>query len=138
MAGVDPISFLTDEDVPDSVGNVLQKAGHEVWRVRDVLVKGSPDKVVAAAARESDLVLVTHNYRDFRKEARDHLSSTNKKVDKLRRIELLCKQPQARSRLEKLLPYIELALREPRLASDPGVRISITGTNIQIAHFTPA
>jgi hypothetical protein len=97
------------------------------------MLLGSPDKVVAAAARENDHILITHNYRDFRKEVREHLESTNRKVDTLRRIELECNQPLAASRIEQELPIIEIELARPRKVGDPGVRISITNIGIRIA-----
>lgn len=109
------------------------EAGHTVVRVRDVMVMGSPDKVVAAAAREADHVLITHNYRHFRKEVRDHLDSTNKKIDTLRRIELECSQPMASARIKQELPHIEIELSAARNAGAPGVRISITNTGLRIA-----
>lgn len=93
------IRFLTDEDVPDSVGVALTQRGHLVRRVRDEMLTGSPDKVVAAAARENDHVLITHNYRDFRREVRERLASTNAKVDRLCRVELECGQPLAAQRV---------------------------------------
>ena len=71
MAMPNPIPFFTDADVPDSVGDFLIEAGHEVTRLRHVLLNDSPDPVVATACRESGLVLVTHNYRDFRKISAD-------------------------------------------------------------------
>lgn len=132
MAAERPIPFLTDEDVPDSVGAVLLDRGHVVRRVRDEMVTGSADAVVAAAARESGFVLVTHNYKDFRKLARDHLHSTNAKVDSLCRVELECGQPQAAARVRDEIDLIEreFARRDPQAKA--GVRISITRTGFRV------
>jgi len=44
------LKFLTDNCVPDSVGQALQQAGHEVIRLRDILPTNSPDPIVATVA----------------------------------------------------------------------------------------
>ncbi|MGN3974217.1 DUF5615 family PIN-like protein [Tsuneonella sp. SYSU-LHT278] len=132
MAVRPPIPFLTDEDVPDSVGRVLEERGHVVRRVRDEMVTGSADAVVAAAARESGFVLVTHNYRDFRRIAREHLHSTNAKVDRLCRVELECGQPQAASRVRDEIDLIEREFLRRDPESKAGIRISITRTGFRV------
>jgi len=53
------IKFFIDECVPDSVGKFLTASGHEVTYLRDVLPRGSPDPIVAAASEQSGAVLVT-------------------------------------------------------------------------------
>ena len=67
MAARAVIPFFTDNDVPDSVGDVIAAAGHKLTRLRDAMLTDSADPVVAAACREHGQVLVTHNWKDFRK-----------------------------------------------------------------------
>jgi hypothetical protein len=56
--------FLTDHNVPDSVGNVLLDLGHDVVRLRDVMAVDTTDPIVARAAIEDHRVLVSWD-RDF-------------------------------------------------------------------------
>lgn len=128
------IRFLTDEDVPDSVGEALRARGHLVVRVREAeMLMGSPDKIVAAAAREAGHVLVTHNYRDFRKEVREHLKSTNAQVDRLCVVELECGQVGAAERVKEEIDLIEREFSHSRKDQAKGVRISITKQGFRVA-----
>lgn len=124
MARSNPIPFFTDADVPDSVGDFLIEAGHEVTRLRHVLLNDSPDPVVATACRESGLVLVTHNYRDFRKISTD-LQMTRGRFDSLHRIELICSQVIAERRIRQEIGLIESIWQSHPADADFGMRIVI-------------
>lgn len=58
------ITFFTDENVPDSVGRALAARGHSVALLRDHLVHGSPDQVVAKFSELMGAALVSLD-RDF-------------------------------------------------------------------------
>jgi hypothetical protein len=124
MARRGKIPFFTDEDVADSVGDAILAAGHDLVRLRDVMVRGSADPVVATACREGGLVLVTHNYRDFRRISRD-LEVTRGRFDQLHRIELICSQTIAADRFRKELPLIEHEWKSHPVEADFGIRIVI-------------
>lgn len=100
------ISFFTDNDVADSVGVALMKGGHVVTRLRDAMLTDSPDPIVATACREGGMVLVTHNYRDFRRIS-SQLQVTSGRFDLLDRIELGCSQVIAARRVAEELILIE-------------------------------
>lgn len=124
------IPFFTDNDVADSVGDFLTASGHTVIRLRDVMVNNSADPVVAAVCREQGLVLVTHNIRDFRSIVKDH-KVTKREVDSLCRVELACRQIQARSRIEQALTLIEFEWG--RLSErKSGLRIYVGDTVIRL------
>jgi len=57
-----PLSFLIDEDIDHSVGNLLA-ATHSVSHVDTVLVTGAKDPVVEQYARSRGLILVTGDRR---------------------------------------------------------------------------
>lgn len=57
--------FLLDQDVPDPIARVLQQAGHEVLRLRELLPIDSPDAAVLAFAHSRSALLVTCNRDDF-------------------------------------------------------------------------
>jgi len=56
---------LIDENVPTSVSEFFLDRGHEVLLVRDVLLPGTPDAVIAAVGDQMEAIVVTWNYRDF-------------------------------------------------------------------------
>jgi len=105
-----PIPFFTDNDIPDSVGEFLKDSGHDLTRLRDVMLTTSADPIVATACRESQLVLVTHNIKDFRKIAKDY-EITKKEADGLCRVEMGCDQVRARERIEEALDVVEAEWR---------------------------
>lgn len=58
------LSLFSDHNVPDSVGNWLQRRGHSVFRLRKHMPDNSPDPVVAAAALDAGRILLTQD-KDF-------------------------------------------------------------------------
>ena len=58
------LSIFSDNNIPDSIGNWLQRRGHSVFRLRKHMPDDSPDPVVAAAALEADRILLTQD-KDF-------------------------------------------------------------------------
>lgn len=70
------------------------------------MLEDSKDPVVAAACRNHGLVLVTHNYKDFRRIVRE-FEATNKHIDTLCRIELGCGQVHAAARVKDAIGLIE-------------------------------
>lgn len=57
--------FFLDNDVPDRVAGVLDVAGHDVVRLREVLPPDSEDPEVLDRATAQGYVLVTCNRGDF-------------------------------------------------------------------------
>jgi hypothetical protein len=122
------IPFFTDEDVEDAVGDFLMDSGHTVQRLRNVMLRGSPDPVVDANCRENGLVLITHNWKHFRRVAHD-LRQQGVPLKPLSRIDMECHQSEAVARLTDLLPIIET---EWKRKSGVGVRISICKATVRI------
>jgi Domain of unknown function (DUF5615) len=104
------IPFFTDNDVEDEVGNVLTRAGHSVIRLRDVMLGNSPDPVVDANCRNFSLVLITHNYKDFRAIAKK-LESAGEGIKRLSRIDLKMHQSLGPRRILEALHLIEAEWR---------------------------
>jgi predicted nuclease of predicted toxin-antitoxin system len=100
------IPFFTDNDVPDAVGDLLRDSGHQVHRLREVMLTDSADPVVAATCREFGLVLITHNIKHFAAIVKQHQVSRGE-MDRLCRIELGCVQPIAVERVAAALSVIE-------------------------------
>ncbi|HRW60320.1 MAG TPA: DUF5615 family PIN-like protein [Defluviicoccus sp.] len=107
MTGGRPaIPFFTDNDVDDKVGDFLRDSGHQVVRLREIMLDDSPDPVVAAACREQGLVLITHNIKHFRAIVKDY-EVTKRETDRLNRIELACQQFRAVERIKASLSIVE-------------------------------
>lgn len=53
------MSFLTDENIPRNVIDMLRDMGHEMLDVREQRMDGAPDSEVAGLARDERRVLVT-------------------------------------------------------------------------------
>lgn len=123
-----PIPFFTDNDVEDAVGDFLRDSGHKVTRLREVMLRNSPDPVVDANCRENGLLLITHNYKHFRKIAHD-LRRSGLPLKPLSRIDMECHQMEALDRLRGLLPHIEV---EWRRKGGVGVRISVCKATVRI------
>lgn len=107
MAGArPPIPFFTDQNVPDSVGNALVAAGHQLTRLRDVMDIESPDPVIAVACSRHGQVLVSHD-TDFRDISRRLGITQRQYQNSLHRIHLCCPEPSSAQRIEEALSLIE-------------------------------
>lgn len=102
------ISFFTDNNVTDSVGDVIVSAGHKLTRLRDVMVNNTSDPVIAAACSLSGDVLVTHD-GDFRgRDAAKRLGLTRKQYqNKLHKVQLRCLEPSSARRIQEAMSLIE-------------------------------
>ena len=98
------ISFLTDNDVPDSVGDMLRTLGHDVVRVRDVMAADATDPVVAAAAIQASRILVSWD-RDF-----NHQRFLTSRFERLCRIGMCCPKPEGAKRIKDLIDIVEFVV----------------------------
>lgn len=100
------IPFFTDQNVPDSVGNALIDAGHNLTRLRDVMQTNTPDPVIAIACAEGHQVLISHD-NDFKQIAK-RLSITKRQYrNSLHRIQMRCPEPDSATRIIDALSLIE-------------------------------
>ena len=69
------MKFFLDHDVPAAVKEALERHGHHVIRLTDLLPRTAPDDAVFAAAHSNQCVMITCNRDDFLKLAarRPHL-----------------------------------------------------------------
>ena len=100
-----PFRFLTDHNVPVSVGNALSQMGHDVVRVSAIMPADSTDPVVARAAIEDSRILISWD-RDFNAQ---RLASP--RFAALTRIMMSGPEPEGASRLVSVFDVIEFALR---------------------------
>lgn len=105
MAAQLRLKFLTDNCVPDSVGQILQDAGHEVIRLRDILPTDSVDPLVASVAELNGAILVSFD-KDFKALA-PRIGIGQQRFRKLSRIGFRCREPNAARRIGLALSLIE-------------------------------
>ena len=101
------MKFLIDENVPHSVAIFLQQRGHEIVFVRDVLLPGTPDPVVAAIGDQMEAIVVTWNQSDFRNLVARAPIGTRQRFRNLGRITFRCNETRGRTRVEQLIESIE-------------------------------
>jgi predicted nuclease of predicted toxin-antitoxin system len=129
MAAPTPIKFFLDHCVPDSVGQVLRNAGHDVVFLRERLAPDSPDPLVAAFAEMSGAVLVSID-TDFQTLA-PRIGVGRRRFRKLSRVGLRCNEPQAARRIEASLTLIEHEWRVAQASSDKRMIVEVGSTHIR-------
>jgi hypothetical protein len=92
------------------------------------MLGNSDDPIVDANCRENGLVLITHNYKHFRKIAKD-LASGGHRLKRLHRIDMECHQSVGPRRLKEALSLIET---EWQAAGSRGLQISIGECTIRV------
>ncbi|TBZ00230.1 DUF5615 family PIN-like protein [Rhizobium leguminosarum] len=97
--------FFLDASVPDSVGNVLAAAGHEVIFHRDALADRTKDPVVCqtALANEAILVAVDKDMRQLTK----RFGVTDERFKNLPMVFCGCSVPMSSARISQSLSLIQ-------------------------------
>ena len=99
--------LLIDENVPQSVTEFFRTRGHDVQLVREVLLPGTPDEVIAIVGNEIGAIVVTWNHADFRALVSRAPIGTRQRFRNLGRITFRCNESHGRARLEALVESIE-------------------------------
>lgn len=118
------IKFFLDHCVPDSVGDVLREAGHEVILLRERIAPNSPDPLVAAVSEMNGAVLVSLD-SDFRRLAPRVPIGQRQRFRKLSRIGLRCKAPQCGQRITACLSLIVHEWAVAQLSADKRMIVDI-------------
>ena len=98
------LSFLTDVNVPDSVGIFLVNVGHDVARVREIMAADAPDPIVAEAAMHAGRILISWD-KDF-----NHQRFMQPRFANLSRIGFCCPEPEGAQRLGAVIDLVEFAV----------------------------
>lgn len=96
--------FLTDHNVPVSLGHALIALGHDVVRVSEVMPANSPDPVVAKAAIQDNRILISWD-RDFNAQ---RLASP--RFAALTRIMMSGPEPEGAARITGVFDVVKFAL----------------------------
>jgi predicted nuclease of predicted toxin-antitoxin system len=98
--------FMLDENVPQDVADMLIEQGHKAEFIREYVVPGAPDQVVATASEELEAILVSFD-GDFETIAPRIPKGQRARFRKLSRVWLRCGEPQAAGRFLKAIDFVE-------------------------------
>ncbi len=126
------IPLLIDENVPESVTQFLRDRGHTIYYVRDLLLAGSPDPIVATAGDRLAAVVVTWNHRDFKKLAARVPKGGQARLRRLGRMNFRCAESKGRQRVEQVIDIIEAEYERAERRRDKRLLIDVTTTTVSI------
>lgn len=115
--------FLTDHNVPDSVGETLIQLGHDLVRLRDVMAVNTTDPVVAKAAIKDNRILISWD-RDFNQQR-----FMAPRFAGLSRLSMSGPEMEGAVRLEAVFDIVSFALRR---ANGLPVTIRVGAGKVQI------
>ncbi len=121
--------FFLDHGVPVSVAETLIAERHDVIILKDVLPPDTEDPVVALTAAENTAILISFD-KDFRAIA-GRLGVSNKRLRKLSRIQMRCKEPEGSKRLKDAMSFIQHEWEIAQQKSDKRVFIEILGLGMK-------
>ena len=101
-----PMYFMLDENVPQDVADTLNGLGHEAEFIREYIVPGAPDQIVATASQELDAILVSFD-GDFETISPRVPKGQRNRFRKLSRIWMRCGEPQAALRFSRAIDFIQ-------------------------------
>ena len=108
----------------ESACKLLEKRGHQVTRLRDVLPTDSPDPLVAKVAQDNDSILLTHD-GDFKKVAPRIAMGERQRFKKLSKVHLNCEHAKATDRLNASVELIEFEWAGAMKRRDKRIHISV-------------
>jgi predicted nuclease of predicted toxin-antitoxin system len=125
------VRFILDENVPNSVGEMLRSRGHEVSSIRDFTAQGAPDQVVATIAEHEEAVLVSHD-KDFRKIAPRVPDGQRARFRRLSIVRMQCPKPRSSERLQAAMPLIEFEFEERQRMPDRRMIVVIAKATVTV------
>ncbi len=104
---VQPIRFLLDENVSNSVIDVFTARGHDVYLSRELTEEGTPDTVLAILSKYESLIIVSHDrhFRAYTKLLSEH--ERRRFAEGAGRLQLEVPGAQARPRIQQEMALIE-------------------------------
>lgn len=115
------MDFLADHCLSEHVAKALEKYGHNVMRLRDVMAPDTEDIVVAQTALNGNLILITHD-DDFRAQQRNHNRQTRRAFGEVSLVLICDLGPSTVARLDATIDSIEF---EAKAALAAGRRLNM-------------
>ncbi len=123
--------FVLDENVPNSVGVMLEDRGHSIASIREYVAQGAPDQVVAAFTEYESAVLVSHD-KDFRRIVPRIPDGQSPRFRRLSIIRMRCKKPRSAERLRTAISVIEFEFEERQRMPDKRMIVEVGKGTITI------
>ena len=127
------IPLLIDENVPESVTDLFRERGHAVQLVRELLLSGSPDPIIAAVADRMGAVVVTWD-RDFNRLIQRVPKGGRGAVRRAGRISFSCNEARGRARLESIIESIEFEYERSQRVGTGRFIVSISESTFTFHH----
>ena len=97
---------MLDENVPQDVADMLIGQGHKAEFIREYIVPGAPDQVVATASQELEAILLSFD-GDFEAISPRIPKGQRRRFRKLSRIWMRCGEPQAAQRFSRVMDFVQ-------------------------------
>jgi hypothetical protein len=128
------MDLLIDECVPVSVARVFARRGHKIFDVARELGRRAPDEAVVETADEHNLILITWNYRDFKK-----LISRRPPGNKLLHryaglISFICDEARGAQRAEQVIESIEFEYQQCLKRRDKRLIVAVYIDELRICY----
>jgi hypothetical protein len=119
------VDLLIDECVPASVTEVFKARGHKIYLVTKELGQHTPDEIVAKAADEASLILVTWNARDFAKLLSRRPTQNPQRFRHAGKISFICEESRGATRAAQVIQSIEFEYQQAQKRKDKRLFIAI-------------
>lgn len=123
--------FLMDENADAHITEFLLARGHAVEVSTNVLGISAPDNLVASAADRLNAIVVTRDYRHFRRLIRRSTPEAPTPYPRAGLICFRCDDSIALRRIEDLIEGIEAEYEIVRRLADPRLIMEITDRSMQ-------
>ena len=121
--------LVTDEMVPDSIGDFLVGRRHTVLRVREHLLQGTSDDGVARFANQSDAIVLTWNVKDFNRLLNRKM---HRQYPKAGLISFNCEEASGKDRLEQFIVVIDAEFAFLQTLGDKRLFLDIAAGHLRI------
>jgi hypothetical protein len=101
------VNVITDEDVPDEMGEFLSGRGYAVKLARDHFGTETPDHVIAQAASNEGALVYTFNRRHFRGLAARRRKDGSLRYPQMSVVSFDLSRPEGLARLRALIADVE-------------------------------
>jgi predicted nuclease of predicted toxin-antitoxin system len=125
------MQFLMDENADAHIADFLLARGHAVEFSRNVLGVSAPDNFVAAAADRLGAIVITRNYRHFRRLIRRSTPQEPTPYPRAGLICFRCDDAIELRRIEALIEAIEAEYEIVQRLADPRLIVEITDRSMQ-------
>lgn len=124
--------LLSDECVPQSVPNVFADRGHTVRYVAKELGPRTPDPLVAAFANKIGAIVITWNYRHFRRLIYRRTAAGDLAFPNMGLLAFRCPEVDGARRLRSLMETIEFEYEHVQQLADKRLLVLVDFDHLRI------